>query len=1331
MRARRAHAVRAALLLAWLPVVALAQQQQQGVCTRVKVLIRQELTLERMGFEATLEITNNDGENPITDFSAALTFENPDLSDSNYVHDASSMFFVRSPELEGISDVAGNGIIPPGHTAVARWFIIPKPTAGGTEPAGQRYKVGCQLFGKMLGEPVPDDVMFALPDMIFVQPDALLDITYFQPRDVQGDDPFTEAVETPVPFTLGVLVRNVGYGSAKNVAIHSEQPVVKATFQNLLLIAQLLGVRVMDKPLDRTSLNIDIGALPPGGARKAAWDMVTSLSGTFVSFNASYTHAPELGGEQTSIISNVAAHFIEHEVLNDMPGRDMVLDFLADTDRDAERIPDTLYESQGQILPVNYLANATVTPAGGADVIVEAVALVSGWSSIRVSDPFQARLPIERVVRSDNKVLNGANAWTSVRYGEENKKLTFLHLFDLVNPGLNQYTVSYGEIANDTNAPVTTLEFAGSVVRSEGKFYVTPETQMYFLSEDESPVSIFYALTNGAFKAAYPFSLSDSGEYLVSYFATDGANVEATNEATVVVSGGVPGIAVFDTSEDLFHLTGDALSVRPGCLAVMFEAPEQGTSVDAVLDVFEGVQAWPTVAGVPSTPTRQTNATLQVSGTYVDYYRYRLNTGDWSGDVPVAVPLLVEGLSNGDHSVSVQGRPEQGGYPDTSTVVQVAWTVDDAAPATEVTGTPATPSRDEDATLAVGGTNVTHYRWTINNGYYRAETAVGTALELTGIEPGTQVVSVIGKADGVWQQTNYATVVTWLMDPFYGYGYDDASRVRTAAFADIGSDPVTFEWDGLDDGGDAVRPGWYTLRLSLIDELGKTNFATRLVQVAGLSSPQVALVDAARGPDRPFVRSGRLVWQDQSNGHNEIYTLDLRTNNADSVRLTDGVLNQERARTDGRYVVWQGRHTDGSWDVYRLDLESGGPSNLTQSAGVDEINPSIDWPWVVYQRRAASRPGDPWLLRWLNLEDGSTGAVSGSTQDQLNPAMDAGRVVWQDWRDVGPGEIYCRDIEAATPAWRVTTNTAGQYHPAVRGDWIVWQDNRDGQLDIWGYHLQRRAEERITSTTANETGAYLDGGWLVCLEDSPGPGQANVRLVDLGTGKGVSLTCSASSKAYAGLTGSRCVWLDETGAGGRRILSAGIPGLQALCRNLNALPVTPAMADGAGDAFTLLNQWNAALGVVELARYSLQPAGPPATGSLWERVSARWETDHAVGDNFALVEGDVLWVVFDAALILDLGLDPAEVVDLPAGISLLGFAEFPSGFTAHRLVAELGPSRVRALRVLDAASGRWAACEVLESVSAGVDFDIPRVAVIMLEMNQPVTGWRPGLEVTP
>src|ERR1041385_3260958 len=201
--------------------------------------------------------------------------------------------------------------------------------------------------------------MFAIPATIPVKPEPQLDITYFQPRDVQGDDPFTPEVESPIPFTVGVLIKNSGYGIAKKMKIASQQPQIVENKTSLLLIAQLLGSRLNDSSLANGNLTIDFGDLQPGQTVKGAWDMITSLSGEFVSFKASYTHSSELGGEETSVIKSLNAYLIAHEVLNDQAGRDRIKDFLADTDRDEEMIPDAIYESEGNILPVNYLLNAT------------------------------------------------------------------------------------------------------------------------------------------------------------------------------------------------------------------------------------------------------------------------------------------------------------------------------------------------------------------------------------------------------------------------------------------------------------------------------------------------------------------------------------------------------------------------------------------------------------------------------------------------------------------------------------------------------------------------------------------------------------------------------------------------------------------------------------------------------------------------------------------------------------------------------------------------------------------------------------------------------------
>src|SRR5690554_2323688 len=73
------------------------------------------------------------------------------------------------------------------------------------------------------------------------------------------------------------------------------------------------------------------------------WLMETTLSGRFISIDARYTHADELGGALTSLIDGEpGAHLLVQDVLVDLPGRDGVRDFLA-RDGDILRV----YESNG------------------------------------------------------------------------------------------------------------------------------------------------------------------------------------------------------------------------------------------------------------------------------------------------------------------------------------------------------------------------------------------------------------------------------------------------------------------------------------------------------------------------------------------------------------------------------------------------------------------------------------------------------------------------------------------------------------------------------------------------------------------------------------------------------------------------------------------------------------------------------------------------------------------------------------------------------------------------------------------------------------------------
>jgi beta propeller repeat protein len=1299
----------------------LAQEQYSGLCAPVTIVLSQTLTLERIGFQATLQVTDNDANNPITGFAASLTFQNPLLSTNGTGNDSSSLFFVQPPTLQNITAIDGTGVIQPGQTAQIGWFLIPVTNAGGTTPNGIVYDIGANLSGQINGSPIPASSLTVLPSPITVKPDAQLQITYFQPRDVIGMDPYT-GLGSPIPFTFGVLVQNVGYGPANSVSIASQQPKITENVNNLLLVAQLLGTRVNDSPLSNADLTVNLGNLQPNQASKGAWDMIVTLSGTFLSVSASYTHSTALGGAETSLIKSLNAYLFLHEVLDDQPGRDNIRDFLADKsgalDSVDNLIPDSLYESQGYVFPVNMLSNATVS-GSGKSVQVDLAANYTGWGYMRLNDPNQALLPIVSVVRSDGKALNTNNFWTSIHYEPiSNLKDTYLNLFDLVNVGAYTYNVTYTNPPVSTNPPVTTLEFAGSSTYANGIYYVTPQTQMYFLAQDVVPVTIYDSLDNAPFSIALPFSLPSPGSYQLSFYSIDtSGNKEATNKVTLVLPG--PGSLGFASaavpSEPIFN-PGGAISVRPTIAPITFQASPNPNTINAQIDIFAGVVGWAVISNTPSSPTASTSASLKIGGQNVDYYMYQLNSNPWSAEKPVSAPLVLTGLSAGPNTVSVLGRSQYGDYLAATNAASVSWVVSPSAPTTVVSGAPATPAINVSAQLSVSGASVTNYEWTIDAGYYRPPSGTNTPLVLSNLPAGPHTIGVLGEIAGVYQSTNVPTTVQWTVNPLYGYNLSALPDVLTVTYSNIGASPVTFDWNGLGAGGTVEPPGWYTVRVTLTDSLGGTNFAVGLAQVGTLSGSPSIVANFNRGPINPQARGRWAVWQDQSDGNWEIYAQDVASNASVIQQLTHTPLSQENPGTDGRYVVWQGQQANGNWDVYISDmLSASGPQDLSNTSTEDEVKPSIDWPWVVWQTRATGDTNAPWLLFATNLSTGQNFAVSPSAQDELDPNVQAARVVWQDFRDQGAGEIYFCDLQSQQVR-RITTNIFGQFNPAIYNNWIVWGDNRNVEVDIYGFDLLRNAEIRITSTPQNESQPSLNGPWLTCIQDGLGPGTGNAELISLPSLVAVPITATPTLKAYPSMSDGLAIW-QETISNQSKVVSAPLPSLQPVFQDRNVVAVTPAMVSYAPTAFQLLSLWSTN-GVQALTQYtSFVPQVVSQSASL--------SNGAPTGVDFPLSAGTFLWIKFNSDQVLDLGVNNSSSINLAPGANVFSYTGFPDDYSAFELLQQIGLNNALSVRMLDSQSGRWRVALVDGGGVVGDNFPIPNTAVLLVGMTNTVNQFSP------
>lgn len=514
----------------------------ESICARVKIEIRQELTLERQAFDAHMRINNGLTDRSLEDVKIEISFadeqQNP-VTASTDPDDTTACFFIR-PDSEGLAQ-AGEGTwqidpVAPGHAPNLHWLIIPAPGASGGEPEGKLYHVGAKLTYTLSGKEYVTEVT---PDYIFVKPLPQIAFDYFLTKDVYGDDAFTDAIEAPVPFTLGVRAVNTGAGVAKNVKIDSAQPEIVENEQGLLIGFSIKGARVNGEPAEK-SLLASLGDITPGEAAVGRWLMSCTLSGTFTDFSASVSHADELGGELTSLIrqEDIRTHFLLKDVRVDLPGRDGVDDFLAE-DSGVLRV----FESSCVDSPVedrSQEAGIELTDqSGGRSRHRVTTPEGPGFVYLALPDPYAGQKVLAGAIRSDGKIIKPCNAWLSKTRKEvaEAGWNYWISLFDANTTG--SYTLVFEEPAAGSNPPV--LQYISEKTGVEGE-------QLSFLVEAYDPDGVTPEITVSGLPAGASLEAEGEGAavfdwtpvegqagiYFLVFTASDGEK-EASQDVTVVI----------------------------------------------------------------------------------------------------------------------------------------------------------------------------------------------------------------------------------------------------------------------------------------------------------------------------------------------------------------------------------------------------------------------------------------------------------------------------------------------------------------------------------------------------------------------------------------------------------------------------------------------------------------------------------------------------------------------------------------------------------------------------------------------------------------------------
>ncbi|ACE85711.1 LamG-like jellyroll fold domain-containing protein [Cellvibrio japonicus] len=626
----------------FLGIVSIASQAEEALCAEVKIEILQELTMERQGFEAMMRITNSLDTFSLENVSVKVIFSdsdgNPVVATSN-TSASGAAFFIRVDDTQDVTGLqqgadgyVHSGSIAPQKVGEMRWLIIPTANAAGQTKDGKLYFVGAELRYSYGGK---EEVVNVAEDSIVVKPQPALTLDYFLTEEVVGDNGFTPEIEPPEPYTLGVRINNNGFGAAKSVKIESAQPRIVENKLGLAVNFKILGSYLKDQP-SSPSLLINFGNIEPKGITTGRWIMESNLAGKFIAFNASFTHADELGGELTSLLQATNANFLVRDVIVDLPGRDNLRDFLAYNATRNLRVFESEPTGANEVdcancKGVTEITSASLSPIDNSRSRIE-FEPVGGLAYVTAVDPFNGAKVLARVVREDGSIIHPQNAWLSKKRASDNINFNyFVNVFD--NNASGKYTVYWGGNLVDTPQPPV-IQYVPDQVTYEGGnlgFIVRatdPNNTLPTLSYSPLPAGALFtssAINDGVFNWS-PLP-GQAGQYSVIFTATDGEfSVERLVNIKVNPAHDTDGDGMDDDweREHFGNLDKDGTQDTDGDGRTDLEEFEQGTNPN----LFEAAPAAPEI----------------------DAPAYNADTLD--GALPPLMPELI--VKNGNHPAGIE-----------------------------------------------------------------------------------------------------------------------------------------------------------------------------------------------------------------------------------------------------------------------------------------------------------------------------------------------------------------------------------------------------------------------------------------------------------------------------------------------------------------------------------------------------------------------------------------------------------------------------------------------------------------------------------------------------
>ena len=164
-----------------------------------------------------------------------------------------------------------------------------------------------------------------------------------------------------------------------------------------------------------------------------------------------------------------------------------------------------------------------------------------------------------------------------------------------------------------------------------------------------------------------------------------------------------------------------------------------------------------TLSGQPAGVVDYRTTDITVGGGGIVAYKYKLDSGSWSGEIEASAHIMLLGLASGQHTLSVRGKNAVGNWQAEASATTATWAVWAVGALATLSGQPTGLVNYNTADITVGGPNVATYMYRVDDGPWSDDMATSSRIILSGLSDGRHTVYVIGKdAAGNWQMNQLA-----------------------------------------------------------------------------------------------------------------------------------------------------------------------------------------------------------------------------------------------------------------------------------------------------------------------------------------------------------------------------------------------------------------------------------------------------------------------------------------------------------------------------------------------------------------------------------------------